>query len=111
MSKKEYSSSSQPSIKEQTLSLYYYDGCPFCHITLKALEQVTKKLQSKGTLGKVLEVELRHIRRQPQYRTELVKLGGKPQVPCLRIDNDNEATSWLYESREIIQYLHSRANN
>jgi len=107
MSKKEYSLVIQPSIKEQTFSLYYYDGCPFCHITLKALEQITKDSGATDGLGKVLEIELRHIRRQPQYRTELIKQGGKPQVPCLRIDNKNGATNWLYESRDIIQYLRS----
>lgn len=82
--------------QSQSLSLYYYDGCPFCNMTLKALEQID------------LDVELRHIRRQPQYRTELIKQGGKPQVPCLRIEGDGK-TNWLYESRDIINYLRSNA--
>jgi glutaredoxin len=83
--------------QSQTLSLYYYDGCPFCNMTLKALEQID------------LDVDLRHIRRQPQYRTELIKQGGKPQVPCLRIEGDDGETNWLYESRDIISYLRSNA--
>lgn len=83
-----------------TLSLYYYDGCPFCHMTLKALEPLE------------LKVELRHIRRQPQHRTELIKKGGKSQVPCLRIDKADGKTQWLYESRDIINYMrnHEAAN-
>lgn len=83
--------------QSQALSLYYYDGCPFCNMTLKALEQID------------LDIELRHIRRQPQYRTELIKQGGKPQVPCLRIEGNNGKTKWLYESRDIISYLRSNA--
>lgn len=88
--------------RNKTLSLYYYDGCPFCHMTLKALEQIKQDMK--------LDVELRHIRRQPQHRTELIKQGGKPQVPCLRIDATDDKTTWLYESRDIINYLHSSAN-
>ena len=83
--------------QNKTLSLYYYDGCPFCNMTLKALENID------------LDIELRHIRRQPQYRTELIKQGGKPQVPCLRIESDAGETNWLYESRDIISYLRSNA--
>ena len=83
--------------QSQALSLYYYDGCPFCNMTLKALENID------------LDIELRHIRRQPQYRTELIKQGGKPQVPCLRIEDDTGETNWLYESRDIISYLRSNA--
>ena len=81
--------------QSQALSLYYYDGCPFCNMTLKALEQID------------LDIELRHIRRQPQYRTELIRQGGKPQVPCLRIQGNSGKTKWLYESRDIISYLRS----
>ncbi len=83
--------------QNKILSLYYYDGCPFCNMTLKALENID------------LDIELRHIRRQPQYRTELIKQGGKPQVPCLRIEGDAGETNWLYESRDIISYLRSNA--
>jgi glutaredoxin len=85
--------------QSQALALYYYDGCPFCHMTLKALD----KIKQDGEL----DIELRHIRRQPQYRTELIKQGGKPQVPCLRIELAEGKTTWLYESRDIIDYLRS----
>jgi glutaredoxin len=85
--------------QSQVLSLYYYDGCPFCQMTLKALD----KIKQDGEL----DIELRHIRRQPQYRTELIKQGGKSQVPCLRIELAEGETTWLYESRDIIDYLRS----
>jgi len=93
------------SSQDQSLSLYYYDGCPFCQMTLKALEQLKQSAESDDALN----VELRHIRRQPQYRTELIKQGGKPQVPCLRIDNANGKTQWLYESRDIISFMRGYA--
>lgn len=82
----------------QALSLYYYDSCPFCQVTLKALRQTG------------LEVELRNVQRQPQYRTELIKQGGSAQVPCLRIDLAEGKTTWLYESRDIIHFLRSYAS-
>ena len=34
----------------------------------------------------------------------LVDQGGKFQVPCLRIEHEQQVT-WLYESDEIIKYL------
>ena len=34
-------------------------------------------------------------------------LGGKVQVPCLRIE-ENGQVQWLYESKSIIQYLDQR---
>jgi glutaredoxin len=82
----------------KTLSLYYYDSCPFCQITLKALKQTE------------LNVELRNIQRQPQYRTELIKQGGSAQVPCLSIDLIEGKTTWLYESRDIISFMRSYAS-
>jgi glutaredoxin len=82
----------------KTLSLYYYDSCPFCQITLKALKETG------------LDVELRNIQRQSHYRSELIKQGGSAQVPCLRIDLDDGKTTWLYESRDIIHFMRSYAS-
>jgi glutathione S-transferase len=39
---------------------------------------------------------------------DLVKQGGKDQVPCLKIE-DMGTTRWMYESSEIIEYLDARA--
>ena len=39
---------------------------------------------------------------------ELVKQGGKDQVPCMRIEEMGQ-TRWMYESKEIIEYLEARA--
>ena len=38
---------------------------------------------------------------EPGVRDELIAIGGKGQVPCLVIDGQP-----LYESDDIIQYLH-----
>ncbi|MBT4519752.1 MAG: glutaredoxin [Halieaceae bacterium] len=75
------------------ISLYHYQSCPFCGFTREAIE----------TLG--LDIETRDILLQPAFREELVAGGGKPQVPCLKIETDNGATRWLYESSDIIHYL------
>ncbi|NRB39541.1 MAG: glutathione S-transferase N-terminal domain-containing protein [Pseudomonadales bacterium] len=82
-----------PSNSVKSLALYYYDGCPFCHIT----QQIINKTG--------LDVELRHIRRVEQFRKELIKHGGKSQVPCLRIEQSEGEEQWLYESQDIIAFL------
>ena len=35
----------------------------------------------------------------------LATFGGKYQVPCLRITQENNEDNWLYESDDIILYL------
>ena len=82
----------------ETLLLYYYDTCPFCKMTLQVLQETQ------------LNVELRHIHKQPLYRTELIKQGGNAQVPCLRINLTDGQTTWLYESRDIIHFMRSYAD-
>ena len=34
-------------------------------------------------------------------------LGGKIQVPCLRIEKNDNEIEWLYESKDIIEHLDS----
>ncbi len=77
----------------QSLSLCHYQSCPFCMVTRKAIDNSN------------LEVELRDIQRQSEHRSELIKQGGRPQVPCLRIETANGKTHWLYESSAIIQLV------
>lgn len=72
--------------------LYQYDACPFCR-------RVRQFLTEAG-----IEIEMRDTLRDPAARHELVAGGGRATVPCLRIDRDGEV-SWLYESRDIIDYL------
>ncbi|MBT7717899.1 MAG: glutathione S-transferase domain-containing protein, partial [Halieaceae bacterium] len=34
--------------------------------------------------------------------------GGNLKVPCLRIDQGEQDYEWMYESKDIIQYLEAR---
>lgn len=38
------------------------------------------------------------------YAEELIKQGGKRQVPCLRIEQGSKV-KWLYESADIVAYI------
>ncbi len=54
-----------------------------------------------------INIERRDILKNSDFRQELTKGGGKSQVPCLRIEENNQVT-WLYKSAEIISFLKSR---
>ena len=79
----------------ETYELYYSEICGFCHRVRRYLDQVGWQLPLKDTL------------RDPDARAELIRGGGKAQVPCLRIRRDGEDV-WLYESLDIIDYLKAR---
>ena len=63
-------------------------GCPYCG-------KVRNFLKSKN-----ISIAMKNTRENPAHLEELVKIGGKPQVPCLVIDGRA-----LYESDEIIEWL------
>lgn len=75
------------------MALYHFKLCPFC---VKTRRRVRK-------LG--LNIELRDARNDPKWNTELIKEGGKYQVPCLRITDDSGEVKWIYESTQINDYL------
>ncbi len=78
--------------KSKKLSLYETYTCPFC-------------MRVKYTIKKLgINIENRNIQKNNEYRKELLREGGYTQVPCLRIEEENE-TRWMYESSEIITYL------
>jgi len=84
--------------KLKNLALYHYDSCPFCAKTRQAISK----------LG--LNVELRNIQTSPQHRNDLHHGGKKTQVPCLRIEQTNGDSQWLYESDDIINFLAQQQN-
>ena len=90
----EHSPQRQAELDAQTagLALYQYAACPFCVKTRRAIRR----------LG--LNIELRDARNDPRHRRDLEQLGGKQQVPCLRIEGHGHDT-WLYESDDIIAWL------
>jgi len=70
------------------LLLYMKPTCPYCR-------RVQGYMKESGI--KLAEVD---ITAQPEARDELVRVGGKAQVPCLLIDGEP-----MYESEDIIQFL------
>jgi glutaredoxin len=80
--------------KTKYLAIYQYPTCPFC---IKVRRQI-KRL--------ALNIELRDAKSAEEFRLELLNLGGKAQVPCLKITNrQNNQSEWLYESDAINSYL------
>lgn len=70
------------------LTLYYMPTCPFC-------QKVMTYMNKNG-----IEVVMRDTLNDPQSRRELLRIGGKTQVPCLVIDGKA-----LYESDDIINWF------
>jgi glutaredoxin len=70
------------------LTLYHFAGCPYCQRVRDYLKAANVTIPTKD------------IHQNPAWRDELIKIGGKPQVPCLVIDGKA-----LYESAEIIKWF------
>ena len=78
----------QLSVQEQpALTLYY---APWCYYSQKVLNYLKR-------IGKT--VPLKDVD-TPLFQEELIRFGGKKQVPCLLIDE-----TALYESNDIIAWL------
>jgi len=71
-----------------TLTLYHFMGCPYC-------QRVRDYLAKEN-----ITVPMKDTHENPAYRDELIKIGGKPQVPCLVIEEQA-----LYESLDIIEWF------
>lgn len=79
--------------KTKNLSLYQLPSCPFC-------VKVRRAMKREG-----LTIELRNINQKNDYREELIREGGKPTVPCLRIEQADGQVQWLYESKDVVSHL------
>ncbi len=75
------------------LSLYQLPACPYCVKTRRAMKRFG------------LNIARRNINQNEEYREELIREGGKRTVPCLKIVNEDQSVTWLYESGDIIKYL------
>lgn len=71
----------------QDHTLYLKKTCPYCHKVLRYMESADITLDMRDTA-------------HPGVQNDLVRIGGKKQVPCLVIGNKA-----LYESDDIIAYL------
>jgi glutaredoxin len=78
------------------LSLYQYAACPFCVKVRWAMQRNSLKVVTKDA------------KRNTQFAKELVEGGGSLKVPCLRIEENDGAVTWMYESSDIIEYLQKR---
>ena len=72
-------------------------------VSISAMSLLRQNRRTIRRLG--LNIELRDARGDAQWRSELIQQGGRHQVPCLRLLQDDGSSRWLYESKEIIRYL------
>ena len=77
------------------LTLYQFHACPFCVKTRRTLHRLN------------VPVALKDAKNNEQDRQTLLTQGGKIKVPCLRIE-ENGQTTWMYDSKVIIDYLDKR---
>lgn len=70
------------------VTLYHFMSCPFCG-------KVRNYLESRG-----ITIPMKDTRADNANREELMKLGGKTQVPALLIDG-----VIMYESNDIINWF------
>lgn len=70
------------------LKLYYMKFCPFCM-------KVTKYMKDNDINIEMVDIKANHANEE-----ELIRLGGKDQVPMLLIDGKP-----LYESGDIIKWF------
>ena len=77
----------------KNLTIYQFEACPFC---VKVRRFIRKNS---------LKIDIKDAKNNKTFKEELVNMGGKHKVPCLRIDKINSKTEWLYESNEIIKFL------
>lgn len=80
----------------KSMSLYHYQACPFCIKVRRTIKRLA------------LSIETIDTRQDTSQRDALLNGGGQIKVPCLRIDNDNGTTTWMYESSDIVNYLQKR---
>ena len=84
----------QSNIERPYLILYIRSTCPFCRLVNDYLDSIHKT------------VPKRDIGKDPAAAKELVKVGGKKQVPCLVINNpSSESKEVIYESKDIIKWF------
>jgi glutaredoxin len=80
----------------QTMALYQFPACPFCVKVRRTMKRLN------------LNIELRNVQQENQWRSELSREGGKIQVPCLKIEEADGTSVWMYESSTIVNYLTRR---
>ncbi|MBC7718168.1 MAG: glutaredoxin [Chitinophagaceae bacterium] len=80
----------------QSLALYQFSTCPFCI-------RVRQEIRRLSLPIKRIDAQAEGVDRQA-----LVAGGGQAKVPCLKITHTDGSHEWLYDSGNIIGYLHGR---
>jgi glutathione S-transferase len=93
----ERSPEQQKKVDEQTASLvlYHFPACPYCHLVRREIHRLS------------LDIQQRNINQSKVWHKELLRGGGKGQVPCLLI-REGKGERWMYESDAIMRYLKNR---
>jgi glutaredoxin len=86
----------QVDLECRNLALYQFKTCPFCVKVRREMRRLS------------LNIALLDAQAEGPIRGELIRGGGKAVVPCLKITDAEGKTEWMYESAQIIQYLHTR---
>tara|TARA_Y100001936_G_C15888611_1_gene566737 strand:- start:104 stop:475 length:372 start_codon:yes stop_codon:yes gene_type:complete len=76
-----------------SMIMYEFKACPFC--------VRVRRFMKKNNIS----IETKDARKNKEYANELINGGGKLQVPCLYIQEEGKAPTWLYESKDIINFL------
>lgn len=79
--------------KTSALNIYEMLACPYC-------VKVRREVKRLGLNIKRIDIKI-----DPADKDTLIQEGGKFQVPCLRIERQQDNTEWLYESDDIIKFL------
>ena len=79
--------------KVKDMEIYEFRACPFC--------VRVRRFMKKNNIS----IKTKDARRNVDFAQELIKGGGKLQVPCLKIGGDE--IKWMYESKDIIIFLNS----
>jgi len=93
--KRDQASQAQINEAAKDLTLYQYKACPFCVKVRRSMKRAA------------LPIETKDAKRCKTSKQELVEGGGQLKVPCLKITENGE-DRWMYESKEIINYLNDR---
>lgn len=73
--------------------LYYKKTCPYCQKVLAFMDENRITMDTRDTT-------------QPGNQNDLIRIGGKKQVPCLIIEGRP-----LYESDDIVNYLKTKVES
>lgn len=79
--------------KTSKLVLYHKPNCPYCKKVISYLEKIHKTLPMVD------------LQKHPEKKSDLIRIGGKMQIPCLIIQGKA-----LYESDQILKWIKEHAN-